>query len=127
MRVSVWSTESCKWAAISARSNSRTLRSRSTVTWRMRRSHHGASSSAVATIATATTTQVRTSGDFVKGLIAITLALYSGRPAAEITATDAATTFKKLGLDDHLTPQRSNGVRAMVDRIKADARGAEAA
>ena len=57
----------------------------------------------------------------VKGLITIILALYSGQPASLITTTDAAATLKRLGLDAHLTPQRSNGVRAMVERIKHDA------
>lgn len=57
----------------------------------------------------------------VKGLITIILALYSGQPASTIVATDAAATLKRLGLDAHLTPQRSNGVRAMVERIKHDA------
>jgi cysteine desulfuration protein SufE len=60
----------------------------------------------------------------VKGLIAITLALFSGRRADEILATDAGETYRKLGLSEHLTPQRSNGVRAMVERIKSDARAA---
>jgi cysteine desulfuration protein SufE len=63
----------------------------------------------------------------VKGLITLTLALYSGQPAAKILATDAGETFKRLGLSEHLTPQRSNGVRAMVERIKSDARSALAA
>lgn len=60
----------------------------------------------------------------VKGLIAIMLALYSGRAARDIVATDAGAHMRKLGLDAHLTPQRSNGVRAMVDRIKRDATAA---
>lgn len=63
----------------------------------------------------------------VKGLIAITLALFSDRKPAEILATDAGETYRRLGLSEHLTPQRSNGVRAMVERIKADARAAAAA
>lgn len=57
----------------------------------------------------------------VKGLIALTLALFSDRPAEDILATDAGETFRALGLSEHLTPQRSNGVRAMVERIKRDA------
>lgn len=60
----------------------------------------------------------------VKGLIAVTLALFSGRPPEEILATDAGETFRSLGLSEHLTPQRSNGVRAMVERIKRDAHAA---
>lgn len=57
----------------------------------------------------------------VRGLIAIILALYSGRSAREILETDAMEVFRKLGLTEHLTPQRSNGVRAMVERIRRDA------
>jgi cysteine desulfuration protein SufE len=60
----------------------------------------------------------------VRGLIAILLAIYSGKPAREILATDAIGLFEKLGLREHLTPQRSNGVRSMVERIRADARAA---
>jgi cysteine desulfuration protein SufE len=60
----------------------------------------------------------------VRGLIAILLELYSGRPAREILDTDAIALFEKLGLREHLTPQRSNGFRSMVDRIKTDARAA---
>ena len=63
----------------------------------------------------------------VRGLVAILLALYSGKPAREILALDAVALFEKLGLREHLTPQRSNGFRSMVDRIKADARAALAA
>ena len=58
----------------------------------------------------------------VRGLIAILLALYSGRPADRILATDAEAVFDRLGLRDHLTPQRSNGLMSMVKRIRADAR-----
>lgn len=60
----------------------------------------------------------------VRGLIAILLVLYSGKAARRIVATDAEALFEKLGLREHLTPQRSNGFRAMVDRIKSDARAA---
>jgi cysteine desulfuration protein SufE len=60
----------------------------------------------------------------VRGLIAILLALYSGKPARDILATDAVALFDKLGLREHLTPQRSNGFRSMVERIKSDARAA---
>jgi cysteine desulfuration protein SufE len=60
----------------------------------------------------------------VRGLIAILLALYSGRPARDILETDAIALFEKLGLREHLTPQRSNGFRSMVERIKSDARTA---
>lgn len=62
----------------------------------------------------------------VRGLVALLLALYSGQTAAGILAIDAQGLFGKLGLLAHLTPQRSNGVRAMVERIKNDARAAAA-
>ena len=62
----------------------------------------------------------------VRGLIAVLLALYSGKPARKILDTDAIALFEKLGLKDHLTPQRSNGFRAMVDRIRRDAQAAVA-
>jgi cysteine desulfuration protein SufE len=57
----------------------------------------------------------------VRGLIAIAIALFSDRTPKEIIAADALTTFRELGLEQHLTPQRSNGVRAMIERIRADA------
>jgi cysteine desulfuration protein SufE len=60
----------------------------------------------------------------VKGLIAIIFRLFSGRPAAEILATDAGALLDELGLREHLTPQRSNGVASMVTRIKSDAKAA---
>ncbi|HDZ72504.1 MAG TPA: SufE family protein [Aurantimonas coralicida] len=63
----------------------------------------------------------------VRGLVAIALALFSGRTAPEILEADAEATFARLGLQDHLTPQRSNGLRSMVARIKDDARQALAA
>ena len=62
----------------------------------------------------------------VKGLVRLTLAIYSGKAPGDILATDAAAVFETLGLSQHLTPQRSNGVRAMVERIKADAKHAAA-
>jgi cysteine desulfuration protein SufE len=63
----------------------------------------------------------------VRGLIAILLALYSDKTAREILDADAISVFEQLGLREHLTPQRSNGFRSMVERIKHDARGALAA
>ena len=62
----------------------------------------------------------------VRGLIAILLTLLSGRRASEILSTDAIATFDELGFREHLTPQRSNGLRSMVERIRADARRAQA-
>jgi cysteine desulfuration protein SufE len=58
----------------------------------------------------------------VKGLIAILFALYSGQSAKNILDTDAIAVFDRLGLREHLTPQRSNGFRSMVERIRTDAR-----
>jgi cysteine desulfuration protein SufE len=58
----------------------------------------------------------------VKGLIAITFMIFSGKTPQQILALDANAIFAKLGLKDHLTPQRSNGLASMVARIKADAR-----
>jgi cysteine desulfuration protein SufE len=63
----------------------------------------------------------------VRGLIAILLTLYSGQTPRDILATNATDVFDEFGFRDHLTPQRSNGLRAMVERIRADARGALAA
>lgn len=60
----------------------------------------------------------------VKGLIAILFALYSEQPARAILERDAIALFEKLGLKEHLTPQRSNGFRSMVERIRTDARAA---
>ena len=60
----------------------------------------------------------------VRGLIAILLALYSGKRAREILSIDAIDLFNRLGLREHLTPQRSNGFRSMVERIRSDARAA---
>ncbi len=57
----------------------------------------------------------------MRGLVAIAIALYSDHTPAEILATDALATFRELGLEQHLTPQRSNGVRAMIERMRGDA------
>jgi cysteine desulfuration protein SufE len=60
----------------------------------------------------------------VRGLIAILFAIYSGKSAKDIVATDAVRLFEGMGLKEHLTPQRSNGFRSMVERIRSDARAA---
>ncbi len=60
----------------------------------------------------------------VKGLVAIVLALFSGRPASVILATDEKDVFERLRLQEHITPQRSNGLKSMVARIKGHAREA---
>ena len=60
----------------------------------------------------------------VRGLIAILLTLYSGQTPQQILATDAIAVFDEFGFREHLTPQRSNGLRSMVERIRSDAREA---
>ena len=60
----------------------------------------------------------------VRGLVAILFALYSGKAAKAILDIDAIAVFDKLGLRENLTPQRSNGLRSMVERIRADAEAA---
>ena len=60
----------------------------------------------------------------VRGLIAVLFAIYSGKRARDIIATDAVKLFEDMGLREHLTPQRSNGFRSMVERIRSDARAA---
>ena len=63
----------------------------------------------------------------VRGLIAILVALYSGRAANEIASLDPEAIFAKIGLRDHLTAQRSNGLSSMLARIRRDAEQAVAA
>jgi cysteine desulfuration protein SufE len=63
----------------------------------------------------------------VRGLIAILLTLYSDCTPQQILAADATKVFEEFGFREHLTPQRSNGLRAMVERIRSDARGMLAA
>lgn len=62
----------------------------------------------------------------VQGLIAILLSLVNGKAAEEIATMDIEARFSKLGLREHLTPQRSNGLASMIQRIRADARAVEA-
>jgi len=57
----------------------------------------------------------------VKGLVAIVLTIFSGRTAQEIVDIDAGKILAQLGLEEHLSPQRSNGLHAMIARIKQDA------
>jgi cysteine desulfuration protein SufE len=57
----------------------------------------------------------------VRGLVAIMLAACSGKKASEIITLDENALFGQLGLIEHLTPQRANGLRAMVKRIKSEA------
>lgn len=60
----------------------------------------------------------------VRGLIAVLRALYNGLPLAEVGRVDAAAELGRLGLTEHLSAQRSNGLRAMVERIRLIAAGA---
>ena len=54
----------------------------------------------------------------VKGLIAVLRKLYNGLPVAEVRTVDARAEMARLGLNDHLSAQRSNGLRAMIERIQ---------
>jgi cysteine desulfuration protein SufE len=60
----------------------------------------------------------------VRGLVAILFALYSGKSAKAILDIDALDVFGRLGLRENLTPQRSNGLRSMIERIRAEAKAA---
>lgn len=60
----------------------------------------------------------------VKGLVAVMLAIFSGLSAREILTLDPEPIFTAISLRDHITPQRANGINAMIDRIRADARAA---
>lgn len=57
----------------------------------------------------------------VRGLVAIVLAIYSGKRASEIAARDAIDTFNTIGLVEHLSSQRANGLRSMIKRIREEA------
>ncbi len=72
------------------------------------------------------TFQADSDAHIVRGLIAILFAIYDHRSVDEILATDADAVFAELGLKEHLTPQRSNGLASMVARIRADALAAKA-
>jgi len=61
----------------------------------------------------------------VRGLIAVLHALYSGESVDAVTQVDAAAEMSRLGLDEHLSSQRSNGLRAMVARIQGLAQAAK--
>ena len=54
----------------------------------------------------------------VRGLIAVLSALYNDLSVAEVLSVDAGAEFARLGLDEHLSAQRSNGLRAMIERIR---------
>ena len=54
----------------------------------------------------------------VRGLVAVALSIFSGKRASEILAIDERKDFERLRLSEHITPQRSNGLRAMVRRVK---------
>ena len=66
------------------------------------------------------TIEIRADSDsiIVKGLIVILIAHYSGKSAQEILESDAIALFEKLGLNQHLSPQRRNGLFSMVKRLK---------
>ncbi len=71
--------------------------------------------------------QADSDAHITKGLVAFLVALYSGRDAATIAGTDALAIFRDMGLGQHVTSKRSNGLRSMVDRIQAEARRVAAA
>lgn len=60
----------------------------------------------------------------VSGLVAIALAIFSGKKASEIVALNEAHVFDQINLSEHITPQRSNGLNSLVQRIKAHAKEA---
>lgn len=70
--------------------------------------------------------RLRFAGDsdahIVKGLVAVILAIFSGRRASEILKLDPEPIFTALNLREHLTPQRANGVASMIERIRHEAR-----
>jgi cysteine desulfuration protein SufE len=68
--------------------------------------------------------QADSDAHLVRGLIAILLSLYNDKPAGEILDIEPNAVLAPLGLKEHLTPQRSNGLASMVERIRADARAA---
>ncbi len=57
----------------------------------------------------------------VRGLVALVLAIYTDKHASEILKIDALAVLRSLGLDQHLSPQRSNGLKAMIERIRREA------
>ena len=57
----------------------------------------------------------------VSGLVAVTFAIFSGKKASEILVTDEKKIFDSIDLSEHITPQRSNGLRSLVERIKLHA------
>ena len=57
----------------------------------------------------------------VRGLVAIVMAVYSGKKASDIAKLDAIDVFGKIGLVEHLSSQRANGLRSMINRIRAEA------
>lgn len=63
----------------------------------------------------------------VRGLVAIMISALSGKTADDILAYDTEALLKRIGLDSHLTPQRSNGLRAMVDKMRSAAQFGQAA
>ncbi|WP_421792289.1 SufE family protein [Hyphobacterium sp.] len=71
--------------------------------------------------------QADSDAHIVKGLAALMIRLYSGRAASEIGEIDARSVLEKIGLAEHLSPQRSNGLNSMIARIKTEAAEIQAA
>jgi cysteine desulfuration protein SufE len=57
----------------------------------------------------------------VRGLVAVVLAIYSGKTASAIATLDAIAVFDRIGLVEHLSSQRANGLRSMIRRIQSEA------
>lgn len=89
---------------------------------------HGCQSNVwlIAEIGDSNPTRITYSADsdamIVKGLIAVLLAVYSGKTPQEVLDADIKTIFSRLGLDRHLSPARRNGLNGMVERIRSIAR-----
>jgi len=65
--------------------------------------------------------QGESDAQIVRGLIAVLHCLYAGLPVGDVAAIDAPAQLARLGLTEHLSSQRSNGLRAMVQRIRETA------
>jgi cysteine desulfuration protein SufE len=59
-----------------------------------------------------------------RGIVALIAAIFSGKTPEEVQRTDALQIFRDIGIGEHLTAQRSNGARSMVERIRRDAEAA---
>jgi len=65
--------------------------------------------------------QADSDAHIVRGLAALLVRIYSGRTSEDILSVDAREVLRKIGLAEHLSPQRSNGLTSMIGRIQAEA------